>query len=335
MTKNFQGFQLQAPAWTNWVGNQSCVTARIVEASNEQDVETAIVEASRSGLRLRTPGTGHSFTPVSCTDGILLDTRGLRGITAIDKTSRTARVKAHTTIAELGAPLWEAGLALKNQGDIDTQTIAGVVATSTHGSGQTLGSFSSVLSACRLVDADGKIRELSLDKTPGEMAAAQCSIGMLGIMTELTIQLAPAYHLHERIVFMPLDELRERWDQLLTECSDLAMSEVWYENIFGKPPIRRPMPGLVDWRFSDSAELQLFEAPEHAGRSTLTLGVGSLADEVKRLNSQGIVVGRIEDAENFSIIRLRDPDNNLIVFACAKKRNHLLPDPDYGDGTEA
>jgi hypothetical protein len=49
------------------------------------------------------------------------------------------------------------------------------------------------------------------------MAAAQCSIGMLGVITELTIQLAPAYHLHERIVFMPIDELRERWDQLLTE----------------------------------------------------------------------------------------------------------------------
>ena len=241
MTKNFQGFQLQAPAWTNWVGNQSCVPARIVEASNEQDVETAIVEASRSGLRLRTPGTGHSFTPVSCTDGILLDTRGLRGITAIDKTSRTARVKAHTTIAELGAPLWEAGLALKNQGDIDTQTIAGAVATSTHGSGQTLGSFSSVLSACRLVDADGKIRELSLDKTPGEMAAAQCSIGMLGIMTELTIQLAPAYHLHERIVFMPLDELRERWDQLLTEYRHFSffwMPTDASSQLYGFPPAK-------------------------------------------------------------------------------------------------
>ena len=128
MTKTFHGFQRQAPAWTNWFGNQSCVPARIVEASSEQDVATAIVEASRSGLRVRTPGSGHSVTPVSCTDGILLDTRGLTGITTVDKTSRTATIRSHTTIAELGAPLWEAGLALKNQGDIDSQTIAGAVA---------------------------------------------------------------------------------------------------------------------------------------------------------------------------------------------------------------
>ena len=241
MTKTFHGFQQQAPAWTNWFGNQSCAPVRIVEASNEQDVEKAIVEASRSGLRLRTPGSGHSVTPVSCTDGILLDTRGLRGITAINKTAQSATVKAHTTIAELGAPLWEAGLALKNQGDIDTQTIAGAVATSTHGSGQALGSFSSVLSACRLVDVKGTIRELSLDKNPDEMAAAQCSIGMLGVMTELTIQLAPAYHLHEQVVFMPLDELRERWDQLLTEYRHFSffwMPTDASSELYGFPPAK-------------------------------------------------------------------------------------------------
>ena len=118
-------------------------------------------------------------------------------------------------------------------------------------------------------------------------------------------------------------------------CSDLAISEVWYEKLFGKPPLRRPMPGLAEWQFSDSAEMQLFEAPEHAGHSTLTIGVGSLEGELKRLNSQGIVVGRIEEAESFSIMRLRDPDNNLVVFACARKPNQHLPDPDYGDGTEA
>jgi hypothetical protein len=171
----------------------------------------------------------------------LLDTRGLRGITAINKTSQRATVKAHTTIAELGAPLWEAGLALKNQGDIDTQTIAGAVATSTHGSGQTLGSFSSVLSACRLVDAKGTIRELSLDNNPDEMAAAQCSIGMLGVMTELTIQLAPAYHLHEQIVFMPVDELRERWDQLLAKYRHYSffwMPTDASSELYGFPPAK-------------------------------------------------------------------------------------------------
>ena len=184
MTAPITGFHLANPSWRNWVGNQSCVPAKIVTASQEQDVVDAVREARRSGLRLRTPGTGHSCTGVACTDGILLDTRALSGLSAIDAKARTATAKAHTTIAQFGAPLWDAGLALQNQGDIDTQTIAGAVATSTHGSGAALGSFSSILTACRLVDGEGNVRELSLETTPDAMAGAQCSIGMLGVMTE-------------------------------------------------------------------------------------------------------------------------------------------------------
>ena len=62
-------------------------------------------------------------------------------------------------------------------------------------------------------------------------------------------------------------------------CSDIATSSAWYENLFGKPPIRRPMPKLVEWQFTDSAEVQLYEQREHAGHSVLTLGVLPLEPE--------------------------------------------------------
>ena len=53
-------------------------------------------------------------------------------------------------------------------------------------------------------------------------------------------------------------------------CGDLKTSLPWYEKLFGKPPIRQPMPGLAEWQFTDSAEVQLFEDKTHAGYSTLT-----------------------------------------------------------------
>jgi hypothetical protein len=56
-------------------------------------------------------------------------------------------------------------------------------------------------------------------------------------------------------------------------CTDIARSAAWYEKLFGMPPLRRPMPKLVEWQFTASAEVQLFEQPEHAGHSTLTLKV--------------------------------------------------------------
>ncbi|WP_027059907.1 VOC family protein [Mesorhizobium loti] len=102
-------------------------------------------------------------------------------------------------------------------------------------------------------------------------------------------------------------------------CSDLEDSIGWYEKLFGKPPLRRPMPGLAEWQFTDSAEVQLFEDTEKAGTSTLTLGVLTLAPERHRLVDAGLDPGPIEQATHFWIMRMRDPDGNLVVFASAER----------------
>lgn len=102
-------------------------------------------------------------------------------------------------------------------------------------------------------------------------------------------------------------------------CSDLEASIKWYERLFGKAPLRRPMPGLAEWQFSDSAEVQLFEDKEKAGTSTLTLGVLPLAPERQRLAEAGLEPGPIEEAKDFWIMRMRDPDGNLVVLASAEK----------------
>lgn len=102
-------------------------------------------------------------------------------------------------------------------------------------------------------------------------------------------------------------------------CSDLARSSAWYEKLFGKPPARRPMPGLAEWQLTESAEMQLFEAKEHAGHSTLTLGVLPIDPERERLEAAGLQPGPVERADDFFIVRLRDPDGNLVVLASARR----------------
>ncbi|MEX0667502.1 MAG: D-arabinono-1,4-lactone oxidase, partial [Acidimicrobiia bacterium] len=117
-----------------------------------------------------------------------------------------------TTIAEFGQPLWEQGLSLSNQGDIDAQAIAGAIATATHGSGRRFPNFSAMLEGARLVDGLGNVVVVSRDENVHLLPAIQTSIGVLGIMTEVTIKVAPAYQLHARTDIMKLDEVMERWD---------------------------------------------------------------------------------------------------------------------------
>jgi len=102
-------------------------------------------------------------------------------------------------------------------------------------------------------------------------------------------------------------------------CRDVKASAAWYEKAVWKGSRAQPMPGLVEWQFTESAEVQLFEDKEHAGHSTLTLGVLPLEPERQRLQRAGLEPGPIEEAKDFFIMRMRDPDGNLIVFASANK----------------
>lgn len=198
-------------AWSNWVGNQTFTPQEVISVADEAEVQSLVVRAAAAGLRVRTSGTGHSFTPIVETD-VLLDTTAMRGISKVDVGRLLVSAGPKTTIRDFGEPLWQHGLALANQGDIDTQAIAGVVATATHGSGRTLGSFSSVLAGARLVDGVGNIVEVSSTSNPDLLPALQTSIGLLGIMTELTIAVVPAYELVARTDVLSFDEMIESFE---------------------------------------------------------------------------------------------------------------------------
>lgn len=200
------------PAWTNWVGNQTCAPAELAAPASEEEISTLVASASA----VRVAGAGHSFTPVVATDGLLLDLSGLGGIRSIDAERRRVVVGPATTIGEFGEPLWAAGLALANQGDIVAQQIAGAVSTATHGSGLQLGCFSSSVRRVRLVTASGEVVEIGEDK-PELLQAAQVSVGMLGVITELELEVAPAYRLRERIEHWSWDEAWEGFDEVARE----------------------------------------------------------------------------------------------------------------------
>jgi FAD/FMN-containing dehydrogenase len=202
--------------WTNWVGNQSFTPADVLEATSEEEVQQAVARAIETGRTVRTVGTAHSFTPIVEAD-VLLDTSAMRGLVDIDASRLTVTAGPKTTIGDFGDPLWEHGLALANQGDIDTQGIAGAIATATHGSGLRQPNFSAALAGARIVDGMGNIVVVSDDENPDVLPALQTSIGLLGIMTEVTLKVVPAYDLRARVDIMTYDQVMERFESDLEE----------------------------------------------------------------------------------------------------------------------
>jgi FAD/FMN-containing dehydrogenase len=202
--------------WTNWVGNQSFSPARVATPSKADDVAALVAEAARAGMGVRAAGAGHSFTPVVQTDGLLLDLSKLRGIVHADADRQRAVARAGTPIRDFYEPLWRHGLALRNQGSIDEQQIAGAVATATHGSGVGNRCLSGVVRAVTLVGPDGRLRRID-DGEPRLLRAAQVAVGMLGVMTELELEVAPAYRLSEHVDVCAWDDVIERWHELVHE----------------------------------------------------------------------------------------------------------------------
>jgi len=225
-------------AWRNWYGNVECRPQRLERPDGEDAVVAAVAAARRDGLGVRVAGAGHSNVPLVVTDGVLLSLDRLSGIREVDAERRTVVLLAGTRIRDIGDRLWEHGLALSNQGDIDAQSIAGAAATGTHGTGVTLTNFGGALEGCRVVTADGEV--LAVDPgRPDLLSAARTSVGALGVMTSLTLRVRDAYCLERRWETIGFAELEQRWRALVEahrHCTFYWNPHAGSSALFGLPP---------------------------------------------------------------------------------------------------
>jgi FAD-linked oxidoreductase len=195
--------------WSNWSGGVVCKPREIVAPKDEVAL-AATVRQSKGPVRV--PGTGHSFTPLNATEGTLIDLAAFNGLKHFDAATNVATLGAATKLWEIGPLLHPHGYALKNMGDIDRQTLGGVVGTGTHGTGITLGSLSSQVAGFRLLLASGEILQCSPSENSDIYTAGRTSIGSLGVMLEITMNVRPAYKLIEKNFLLPIEELWEKLD---------------------------------------------------------------------------------------------------------------------------
>jgi FAD/FMN-containing dehydrogenase len=205
------------PLWSNWSGSATSRPRWRARASDESEVAAAVLRARGDGVSLRTVGAGHSQIPLAAADGGLLqlaDRDAASCIESVDTAAQRARVWAGSTLNTLGAALHEHGLAFHNLGDVDVQTLGGAIGTGTHGTGRALANLSSAVLGVRGVGADGAVFEWKAGAADAPLAAAQVSLGALGVVCSVDLQLRSSLCLHERTerlaVATALAELDER-----------------------------------------------------------------------------------------------------------------------------
>jgi L-gulono-1,4-lactone dehydrogenase len=203
--------------WRNWGGNVSARPAREVAPASVDELSAAVRQAAEDGLTVKAVGTGHSFTSIAATDGVLIRPQLLTGIREIDRDTMTVTVEAGTPLKRLNMALAREGLSLTNMGDIMEQTVSGATSTGTHGTGRESASIAAQIKGLELVTADGSILTCSATENADVFAAARVGIGALGIVTAITFAVEPIFLLTAREEPMPFDKVLAEFDELWAE----------------------------------------------------------------------------------------------------------------------
>jgi FAD-linked oxidoreductase len=200
--------------WRNWAGTATAAPVRWCRPRSEAEIAAAVKDAGAAGLTVRALGSGHSFTAVAATSGVALDLSGWTGITAADTRTGLVTARSGTLLRALNGELSGLGLAMANLGDIDTQTLAGALATGTHGTGARLGGLATQVEALELVLADGSVVACSASSRPELFAAARIGLGAVGVVTTMTLRCVPAFTLLADERPMPVEGVLEQFDAL-------------------------------------------------------------------------------------------------------------------------
>ncbi|QOC90885.1 D-arabinono-1,4-lactone oxidase [Micromonospora craniellae] len=220
----------------NWAGNIR-YSARAYHRPSSLDELRELVAGSD---RIRTVGSGHSFNRIGDTTGALVDLSGLPATIRLDAQRRTVDVPAATRYGDLATWLHQQGYALANLASLPHISVAGAVATGTHGSGVTVGNLATAVAGLELVTGAGDLH--TADRDSADFAGTVVALGALGVVTRLTLDVVPTYDVRQ---YVRLDLPRAALDEALAAAYSVSVftdwrstlgTQVWRKQLADQPP---------------------------------------------------------------------------------------------------
>lgn len=207
---------------TNWAGNLTYGASRVHSPSTAQELQDLVAQADR----IRALGSRHSFNDVADTTGELVSLAGLPPLVEVDRDSRTVTVGAGMRYGDLAEKLHRKGWALHNLGSLPHISVAGAVATATHGSGDRNGNLATAVAAVQLVGGDGEL--VTLRRGEPDFDGAVVALGALGVAVSVTLDVVPAFDVRQFVYDdLPMDTVGERFDELFATAYSVSVFTTW------------------------------------------------------------------------------------------------------------
>ncbi|MFI9599534.1 FAD-binding protein [Streptomyces sp. NPDC052043] len=224
---------------TNWAGNITYTAKEVVRPGSVEALRTLVADSTR----VRVLGSGHSFNEIADpgAGGTLLSLDSLPAEADVDTAARTVRVGGGVRYAELARRVHAHGLALPNMASLPHISVAGSVATGTHGSGVGNGPLAAPVREVEIVTADGST--VVIGRGDARFGGAVTSLGALGVVASLTLDLEPSYEVEQHLFTeLPLEGLDFETVaaaaysvSLFTDWRDPGFRQVWLKRRTDQP----------------------------------------------------------------------------------------------------
>lgn len=208
----------------NWAGNYEYRAARIATPASLDELREAIAGATK----VRALGSRHSFNALADSADLLVSTAALPPAVRIDDEQRTVTVSGGMRYGDVARELQQAGWALHNLASLPHISIAGAIATATHGSGDRNGNLATAVRELRILRADGELVELRRGE-PG-FDGAVVSLGALGVVVEVTLDIEPSFDASQRLFAgLSWEAVATRFDAITSSAYSVSMFTTWDE----------------------------------------------------------------------------------------------------------
>lgn len=213
---------------TNWAGNIEFAATGLATPTTTDEVSALVRAAAPGGLRPL--GTRHSFSPVADTTGTLISSANFASADDIRIADDRSSVSVPSGIryGELAVVLEAAGLALANLASLPHISVAGAVATGTHGSGVANGSLATSVRAIEWVDGRGDL--VTLGRGDQDFDGAVVALGALGMVTRLELDVEPTFSLAQTVYRrLPLPAVLDFFDEVTGLGYSVSLFTTWRE----------------------------------------------------------------------------------------------------------
>ena len=215
----------------NWAGNVSFTPAAVARPRAVGELQEIVATHATQGRRVRAVGAGHSFSAIGATEGTLVVMDDCAAVVGVDAERRTVTVEAGIRYADLAPALHADGLALHNLASLPHLSVAGAIATATHGSGVGNRNLAGAVVSLDVVDADGDI--VRIERGTDDGAAAIVGLGGFGIVARVTLDVEPTYDVEQDVlVDLPFDTGLAHLDEILASAYSVSLFTDWRSDTF-------------------------------------------------------------------------------------------------------